>query len=204
VFFTPAWGQWQCGGCASILGINMRRRLLGVLPLCAVFILVPILIGGAENVTIAGILFAWGLVFHFLFFERVRLIEGTGFRCRQCGYDLRGLADNRCPECGCEFDAGHPNFAAADIHSEPPSASRPKSRLALTLLIVLPLVALQVLGIVYLKRTRVRAARRPVVTAKQAAPGTNTPPEDEGTANAEQSTTAPSSEREINNNLEQP
>lgn len=28
--------------------------------------------------------------------------------CRSCGYCLRGLADNRCPECGCEFDPADP------------------------------------------------------------------------------------------------
>jgi hypothetical protein len=25
-------------------------------------------------------------------------------RCRNCGYDLRGLIEHRCPECGKEFD----------------------------------------------------------------------------------------------------
>jgi hypothetical protein len=28
----------------------------------------------------------------------------SGIFCRSCGYDLRSLAENRCPECGREFD----------------------------------------------------------------------------------------------------
>jgi hypothetical protein len=30
-------------------------------------------------------------------------------RCRTCNYDLRRLADYRCPECGCAFDPNDPN-----------------------------------------------------------------------------------------------
>jgi len=29
-------------------------------------------------------------------------------RCLNCGYDLRGLPENRCPECGRAFDAADP------------------------------------------------------------------------------------------------
>jgi len=29
-------------------------------------------------------------------------------RCLGCGYDLRGLPENRCPECGLPFDPGDP------------------------------------------------------------------------------------------------
>jgi hypothetical protein len=25
--------------------------------------------------------------------------------CHQCGYDIRGLTEPRCPECSCPFDA---------------------------------------------------------------------------------------------------
>lgn len=30
----------------------------------------------------------------------------SGIFCRSCGYDLRSLSENRCPECGREFDPG--------------------------------------------------------------------------------------------------
>lgn len=33
--------------------------------------------------------------------------------CQKCGYDLRGLADRRCPECGTVFDHAIPNVDAA-------------------------------------------------------------------------------------------
>jgi hypothetical protein len=34
--------------------------------------------------------------------------------CLNCGYDLRGLPENRCPECGRAFDPGNPaTFAPA-------------------------------------------------------------------------------------------
>lgn len=33
------------------------------------------------------------------------LVESPWLRCPVCRYDLRGLAENRCPECGTAFDA---------------------------------------------------------------------------------------------------
>ena len=34
--------------------------------------------------------------------------------CLHCGYDLRGLTEHRCPECGRQFDPGEPaTFAAS-------------------------------------------------------------------------------------------
>lgn len=32
-------------------------------------------------------------------------IEDTGMRCEKCGYNLTGLTENRCPECGNSFAA---------------------------------------------------------------------------------------------------
>src|SRR5438874_11216010 len=31
--------------------------------------------------------------------------------CESCGYNLRGLQQCRCPECGCEFDPNAPPMA---------------------------------------------------------------------------------------------
>lgn len=30
--------------------------------------------------------------------------QGTAMRCKQCGYDLHGLSERRCPECGRRFE----------------------------------------------------------------------------------------------------
>ncbi len=32
------------------------------------------------------------------------MTSNSEMRCRSCAYDLRELSENRCPECGCEFD----------------------------------------------------------------------------------------------------
>jgi len=34
--------------------------------------------------------------------------HSTAMRCRGCAYDLRGLAEHRCPECGRGFDPAKP------------------------------------------------------------------------------------------------
>ena len=52
---------------------------------------------------LSAILWTFGPGVAILFFVRRRqLIEASG-RCRQCGYDLRGLDSCRCPECGTLF-----------------------------------------------------------------------------------------------------
>lgn len=37
--------------------------------------------------------------------KRIRLVEPRGTYCRECGYDLHGLMDGRCPECGKGIEA---------------------------------------------------------------------------------------------------
>jgi hypothetical protein len=44
------------------------------------------------------------LVPYFVLFERTRVLERKGFRCRQCGYDLQGQLEPRCSECGLGFN----------------------------------------------------------------------------------------------------
>jgi rubrerythrin len=34
--------------------------------------------------------------------------------CIECGYDLRGQVEHRCPECGTQFDLTKPPYGAAD------------------------------------------------------------------------------------------
>lgn len=40
--------------------------------------------------------------------QTVRLPEDTTALCRECNYPLRGLSENRCPECGHPFDPSDP------------------------------------------------------------------------------------------------
>lgn len=41
--------------------------------------------------------------------------------CTRCRYDLRGLPENRCPECGTEFDPATTGRAIEPGSTEPPS-----------------------------------------------------------------------------------
>lgn len=96
-------------------------------------------------------------------FERVVLLERRAFTCRKCGYDLRGLPENRCPECATEFDPAEQQRILARIHSPPP---RPRHRWIAALVVVL--LALSVAaGLVAYKR----ASRTPTTpTAPTTAP----------------------------------
>lgn len=40
---------------------------------------------------------------YFFCLDEPRLIEQCGSYCKECGYDLQGLAEHRCPECGTGF-----------------------------------------------------------------------------------------------------
>jgi hypothetical protein len=61
-------------------------------------------IGGLINTMFWGIVFCpVPIVWRGIRIRRLerRLFEG---RCLWCGYNLRGIAENRCPECGKPFD----------------------------------------------------------------------------------------------------
>ena len=128
---------------------------------------------------------------NFVFFDRAVVLERAGFRCRRCGYDLRGQVQARCPECGEQFDATEPAFAQADIRKDPPPASRPRFRLGWTLLICVPLTVTLVLGVVYFKRVRARAALRGAAIPQQTAPATPQAPLAQQSAAQNRTTTAP-------------
>ncbi len=67
-------------------------------------------------------------------FEKVVLIERRTFRCTSCGYELRGLTENRCPECGTGFDPADQSEIAARVGRPAPRGGR---RWIVILLIVL-------------------------------------------------------------------
>lgn len=64
---------------------------------------------------------------------------GIAMYCRQCDYDLHGLSEQRCPECGQRFDASDPKT----FHTTPRRQRR--RRLALQMLLP-PIVLLALTG----------------------------------------------------------
>ena len=102
---TTAWGRWHCDGCGSVLGVNVKRRvgitiLGGCLPI-AITMLLP-RIGLSTVYMVPFVIVAFALLLYFL--DGAVVHERRGFRCRECGYDLRGQREPRCPECGAAFD----------------------------------------------------------------------------------------------------
>ena len=121
LFFTTMWGRWRCSGCGALLGIDVRRRLLAIIPWLAIVILLV----GVFRITNLGYaiwlptLIGSALV-NFFLFDRPVVHERTGFRCRSCGYDLQGQMESRCPECGAEFAAADlAEFKAAEPRPTP-------------------------------------------------------------------------------------
>lgn len=121
LFRTPAWGSFRCPACGSILGISFRRRILAVLIWVPLFIFMMECLG----------LWTWGRLFSYGFmlfsivsilylFEHAVLIERRAFTCRRCGYDLQGLPEPRCPECGTPFDPAERERILARINTRPP------------------------------------------------------------------------------------
>ncbi len=85
--------------------------------------------GTLKNVPLMfGILIAWwailgagiGAVHHTIRRRRAARWRHRRPECVACGYDLRGLTEPRCPECGTPFDPG--SFDADQLASRKPEA----------------------------------------------------------------------------------
>lgn len=131
---TTAWGSFRCKACGSVLGISFARRML------------------AGGIWLAVLLFAtrflrlytWGrlwsytamgvILFAVLYLcEKIILLDRRAFTCKKCGYDLHGLPESRCPECGSDFDPAEREAILARVHSPPP---KPKRRWIVALVVV--------------------------------------------------------------------
>jgi hypothetical protein len=125
LFSHTAWGRWRCEACGALLGIDKKRRLLALIPYTAIVFGVATLLprAGLGNFAMIPALLVVLLLF-FAVVDRAVLVERTGFRCRQCGYDLQGQVEGRCPECGSEFDLGEMAKHAARPHARTPERSR--------------------------------------------------------------------------------
>lgn len=165
----PLWSQWRCGRCGSLLGVDRKRRLLAILPFIVLALGASVFLsraGWGDFAVIPVVLVVW--IPYFLLLDRASVLERRGFRCKRCGYDLRGQVVPRCPECGREFDAEERARFEAGLLADTPAAP-PRRRLALTLLIILPLLLCVGLGVAYWRVYSVRLARRQAIAAQQAA-----------------------------------
>lgn len=104
-FTRTAWSRWRCEGCGSLLGVSLKWRLLATIP-WIVLILLMLAVLDIMSLGIAiGLpaLIVVGMA-NYMLLERIIVVERCGFRCKGCGYDLRGQVQPACPECGRQFD----------------------------------------------------------------------------------------------------
>ena len=94
-------------------GIILRQVLLTacvIAPLVFAYQLLPLHTRWVAQIAVVGIAVSGGALFPFTRrrslrkFLRRRLTERGIPICLKCGYDLRGLTEPRCPECGADFD----------------------------------------------------------------------------------------------------
>jgi 4-amino-4-deoxy-L-arabinose transferase-like glycosyltransferase len=122
VFRTAAWRTFRCKACGSVLGISLPRRIIAIAIWLAVFLFVMEFLG----------FYTWGRLYTYSFMavslmavmyvgDRVVLVDRRAFTCKRCGYDLQGLPEPRCPECGTVFDPAERERILARFHAPPPS-----------------------------------------------------------------------------------
>lgn len=155
----PLTSRWRCRHCGSLLTIHARRRLIGISVYVPAAMSIYVAMRGAGPVGLA--LFAACLI-ALLFavigtIDRAVVIERCGFRCRGCGYDLRGQVTPRCPECGHEFDADERCMLETGIY--PQTTRRGGVHWAIIALLIL-LSVLVTAGIIVSIRASARAAAR--------------------------------------------
>ncbi len=166
----PLWSQWRCRHCASLLGIDVRRRLLLVIPLVLALPIGALALSrlGFNDFAILVALAFWGPLFACL--DRARVVERCGFRCKRCGYDLQGQVTPRCPECGRHLDTQERELLAAGVI--PQATRRPRRKLALALTLALVLGGLATVGVGllrYYQASRAQATRQRLVAPRTAA-----------------------------------
>ena len=168
---TPAWGSFRCKACGSILAISFARRMLGAGVWLVGLVLVSKLLfhpyAWGRIIAYAGMILT--LVGVLYLFEKVILLERRAFMCKKCGYDLQGLPEDRCPECGTAFDRAERECIIARIASPPP---KPKYRRVAALVVVLLSLAV-VAGTAVWRWASATAVKRAAVPTTPVSPATS-------------------------------
>ncbi|HUU98755.1 MAG TPA: hypothetical protein VM487_23735, partial [Phycisphaerae bacterium] len=126
----------------------------------------------------------------FLLLERVAVLERLGFRCRQCGYDLRGQTVPRCPECGQEFDAVERAYLETGVFPSGPVRRRSRAWFAIPLLLFAVTLTGLAVGITHYRAVQARIAGRQALAAQQAAQAAGQAPASQPSAVTNQVSTA--------------
>ena len=171
----PFWTRWRCAHCDALLGIKPNPRLVLVGTMMVVWAATLLVLRPTstdERLLVGSVLLVMTIVLVYAI-DSPRLIEAHGFRCQQCGYDLRGQTLPRCPECGTEFDAEERAriLAREDVHTKRPTSG---VWTLVFIAVVIVLLGFQVLGFVMLRRSRANRTAGPVAT-QPAARGTSSP-----------------------------
>lgn len=164
------WSRWPCDRCGSLLGIDRKRRLLSALPLALLALPVSIYLsrsGWPDFIALPVVFILW--LPWFLLMERAAVLERRGFRCRQCGYDLRGQTVPRCPECGQEFDAAERAYLETGVFPSGLVRRRSRAWFAIPLLLFAVTLTGLAVGITHYRGVQARIARRQALAAQQAA-----------------------------------
>ena len=104
---SRAAGNWQTNLCMSALGAGFLLNTFYLLPLLCSHYNLPTGIVDPINILVSSpivLLGIWLTRRHIRRRLRQELINDGVAICERCGYDLRGLTESRCPECGAPFD----------------------------------------------------------------------------------------------------
>ena len=79
--------------------------MIALVYFCIAIIYLPFILPLIPHPILGMVVFIILATVPFVFLEHVRVIERHGLYCKSCGYNLKGLTEPRCPECGTEFSS---------------------------------------------------------------------------------------------------
>ncbi len=168
---TTAWGSFRCKTCGSVLGISFGRRMIaaGIWLALLLFTMEILKLHLMARVWTYSMMLATFFMLLYLC-EKVTLLDRRAFTCKQCGYDLHGLQEKRCPECNLEFDPDERERILARISAPPP---RRKYRWVAPLVVVILALGVAAGMLVYRNASRVAAGGAAAVPTSM--PSSTTP-----------------------------